>query len=179
MPLEPLPDVRRVITANDAEGRSFIAEDGPSPAIRTVAERPGFRNANMWRTIDSPSDVAAKDTIVEHTGVSPPHKGTVLRVIDYPPRHPDPEVRRQQATASLNTLFADAAHEGAHRQPGMHVTRTIDYAIVLKGTITAIMENGETELHAGDILVQRATNHAWENRTAEMVRIAFILIDGK
>jgi hypothetical protein len=177
--LEPLPDVRRVITANDDEGRSYIAEDGISPAILTVAERPGFRNANIWRTSDSPTAVAAKDTIVEHAGVSPPSKGTVLRVIDYPPRHPDPEVRRQQASASLRTLFADAAHEGAHRQPGMHVTRTVDYAIVLKGTITAIMENGETDLHAGDILIQRATNHAWENRTSEMVRIAFILIDGK
>jgi hypothetical protein len=32
---------------------------------------------------------------------------------------------------------------------------------------------------AGDIVIQRGTNHGWANRGSEPCRIAFILIDGK
>lgn len=174
----PLDPVRRVLTANDAEGRSFISEDGETPAVHTVAGRPGFRSANIWRTIDSPTPIGADDTITEHVGVQPPARGTVFRVIDFPPRPQDPEERRRQASASLDTLFADARHEAAHDKPGMHITDSIDYAIVLSGTITAIMDEGETDLRAGDVLIQRGTNHGWENRTGDMARVAFILIDG-
>lgn len=176
---QPLPPVRRVVTANDAGGRSFIRDDGESPAVHTVAGRPGFRSVNIWRTVDSPTPIDAEDTVMQHSGVQPPPLGTVFRIIDFPPRPEDPEERRRQASASLNTLFADARHEAEHSKPGMHITASIDYAIVLAGTITAIMDDGETDLHAGDVLIQCGTNHGWENRTAEMARVAFILIDGR
>ena len=60
----------------------------------------------------------------------------------------------------------------------MHRTETVDYAIVLEGEIWAVMDEGETLLRAGDVLVQRGTNHAWANRSSKRARIAFILIDG-
>jgi hypothetical protein len=41
------------------------------------------------------------------------------------------------------------------------------------------MDDGETVMRAGDILIQRGTNHAWANRSGRMCRIAFVLIDGK
>ena len=64
--------------------------------------------------------------------------------------------------------------EGPH--PGMHRTRTIDYAIVLSGEIWAIMDEGERRMLPGDCLVQRGTSHAWSNRTDEPAQVAFILI---
>jgi len=67
-------------------------------------------------------------------------------------------------------------------QPGVaprnHRTETVDYAIVLEGEIWAVMDEDETLLRAGDILVQRGTNHAWANRSSKTARIAFVLIDG-
>ena len=60
----------------------------------------------------------------------------------------------------------------------MHRTETIDYGIVLEGEITLIMDEGETVVRAGDIVIQRGTNHGWANRTDRNCRIAFILIDG-
>jgi quercetin dioxygenase-like cupin family protein len=54
----------------------------------------------------------------------------------------------------------------------------VDYAIVLFGQMTAILEKEETILNAGDVLIQRGTNHAWTNRSGQPARIAFILIDG-
>ena len=47
------------------------------------------------------------------------------------------------------------------------------------GEIVAMMDEGETTLKAGDVLIQRGTNHAWSNRTNETTYIAFILIDAE
>jgi len=61
----------------------------------------------------------------------------------------------------------------------MHRTETIDYAIVLSGEITMLLDDEEVLLKAGDVLIQCGTNHAWSNRSNEMAEVAFILIDGK
>ena len=61
----------------------------------------------------------------------------------------------------------------------MHRTETVDYAIVLEGEIVAMLDDSETVLRAGDILIQRGTNHAWANRSGKPARICFVLIDGK
>src|SRR6266699_1015795 len=59
----------------------------------------------------------------------------------------------------------------------MHRTETIDYVIVLSGEIEMEMDDSTIKLKAGDVLVQRGTNHAWINRGTEPARVAFILID--
>jgi uncharacterized cupin superfamily protein len=38
---------------------------------------------------------------------------------------------------------------------------------VISGEIVCILEDGEVTVRAGDVLVQRATLHAWENRGTE------------
>jgi quercetin dioxygenase-like cupin family protein len=61
----------------------------------------------------------------------------------------------------------------------MHRTRTVDYIIVLRGEIYAVMEKGETLLRAGDILVQRGTNHSWSVRGSEPCIVAAVLVNAK
>jgi len=61
----------------------------------------------------------------------------------------------------------------------MHRTRSLDFAIVLSGEIWTIMDVGEKKMVAGDMLVQRGTNHAWANRSEKACHVAFILIDAK
>jgi uncharacterized cupin superfamily protein len=76
-------------------------------------------------------------------------------------------------------MFPDAHHNADDsRHPGMHITDTVDYAILLQGELVAILEENETVMRAGDILIQRGTNHAWANRSQSIARIAFVLIDG-
>jgi uncharacterized cupin superfamily protein len=74
-------------------------------------------------------------------------------------------------------MGAQAAPREKRRHPGMHRTRTLDYAIVLSGEIYAVLDEGEVLLEAGDVLVQRGTNHAWSNRSERPCRIAFVLVD--
>ena len=59
----PLPPVRRIVTGIDAHGRSYIAEDGVSPALLTIAARPEYRNNNIWRTVGSPAPIDATDSV--------------------------------------------------------------------------------------------------------------------
>jgi quercetin dioxygenase-like cupin family protein len=176
-----LPDIRRIVTEDDAQGRSHIVEDAPAKAIRTVPQRPGYRAVNVWRTETSPASIEALDTVANHKGISPPKGGgTILRIIDFPPEPEDPEELRRIIHATFGNMYQDAQHDkrdGKH--PGMHRTDTVDYAIVLEGEIYAVMDEGETLMRSGDVLIQRGTNHAWANRSKKTARIAFVLIDGK
>ena len=43
----------------------------------------------------------------------------------------------------------------------MHRTETIDYVIVLEGEIEMDMDGSTVRMKAGDLMVQRGTNHAW------------------
>jgi uncharacterized cupin superfamily protein len=62
----------------------------------------------------------------------------------------------------------------------MHITPTIDYALVLKGEIDMDLDDGlSVHLNEGDVLVQRATIHNWANHGTESCVIAFILIDAQ
>ena len=62
----------------------------------------------------------------------------------------------------------------------MHRTESIDYGIVLAGQVVLVLDDGsETLLGPGDVVVQRGTDHAWENPTDEPARMVFVLVDGR
>ncbi|TWT13603.1 cupin domain-containing protein [Reyranella sp. CPCC 100927] len=169
--------IRRLVTGTDAQGRSCFVEDGPSRAVKLVADRPGYRVTNIWCTTPG-SQVDAPEATAQIAGLLPPKGGTVLRIIDFPAEPADGAARDAALKATFRDLYGDAQHgsdKSAH--PGMHETPTVDYALVLAGTIIAIMETGELEMNAGDVLVQRGTMHAWANRSSQPARMAFVLID--
>jgi hypothetical protein len=64
--------IRRIVTRDDADGRSRIVEDAPATAIRTLAERPGHRSVNLWRMETTPGKIDAPDTVSAHSGILPP-----------------------------------------------------------------------------------------------------------
>jgi uncharacterized cupin superfamily protein len=55
----------------------------------------------------------------------------------------------------------------------------VDYGIVLAGEITLILDDSEVTLTAGDVVVQRGTDHAWANRGDVPARVVFVLVDGE
>jgi quercetin dioxygenase-like cupin family protein len=61
----------------------------------------------------------------------------------------------------------------------MHRTRTLDYAVVIEGEVVLLLENSEVVLKKSDVVVQRGTNHAWENRSDKMARMVFFHIDAQ
>jgi len=67
----------------------------------------------------------------------------------------------------------------AARSP-MHRTNSVDYDIVLEGELDMELDGGDrVHLKAGDVVVQRGTNHAWINGGNMPARMAWILIDAE
>ena len=85
----------------------------------------------------------------------------------------------EQQRASADDGSGHPFDRGSPRHPGFHKTSSVDYAIVLSGEIYALMDEGEVRLTAGDVLIQRGTNHAWSNRSDKPATLAFVLVDAE
>jgi len=177
--------VRRIVTGHDPAGRAIIQEDGAVPRVRRIGGDVGPLFHEVWNTPATPAPIDAASGEPPEDGISlaPPRNGTRIRVLDIPPDDASLATRSaEEARAHFAEIgAADAAsHTGAgSRHAHMHRTETIDYGIVLDGEIVLIVDEGETTVRAGDIVIQRGTNHGWANRTDRNCRIAFILIDGE
>ena len=79
----------------------------------------------------------------------------------------------------LARRWARTTPERSAKDPGFHATDTVDYAICLEGEIWAVLDEGETLMRAGDVLIQRGTYHAWSNRSGRVCRMAFVLVDAE
>jgi hypothetical protein len=170
--------VRRVLTGHDADGRSTFIADGEAPNVKEMASMPGLALTDLWETGAAPaSNAGDKDAAARPVRLEPPKNGTILRIVEFPP---DSAWRGSaDGGAAFKSIGAGHAQDRSSSDPMMHKTSTVDYIIVLKGEIHAIMETGEKLLRAGDILVQRGTNHSWSVRGNESCIIAAVLVNAK
>jgi hypothetical protein len=176
--------VRRVVTGHDAEGRAVFVEDAPVPRVQRIGGPQGPLFFEVWNTAATPAPIDRASGEPAESGIqlAPPRGGTRIRILDIPPEDDSiDKLTPEQAKAHFAEVGAAAAssHAGSgSRHAFMHRTETIDYGIVLEGELTLILDIGEAVVRAGDIVIQRGTNHGWANRSGRHCRIAFILIDG-
>lgn len=175
-----LKPIRRVVTGCDAKGTAIVAIDGPPGNVRVRKASGGLISTLIWATDETPADISGlADRADRDTGVGPPTRGSVFRIVDFPPTT-GAEVMDNEAVIREMGISHSAAKDGeAVRHPLMHRTRSIDYAIVMSGEMDMLLDDSEVHLSAGDVLVQQGTNHAWVNRGSETCRIAFVLIDAE
>ena len=143
---------RRIVTGHDPDGRGRILSDGAAPASHVVPDGATFHD--MWVTTASPAPLSATEPepIQADELMGPPTAGTRVRIVDMP--------------------------AGA-RSP-MHRTASVDYGVVLEGEITLVLDDGSaTSIGPGELVVQRGTDHAWENRSEQPVRLLFVLVAGE
>jgi hypothetical protein len=176
--------IRRVITGHDRRGKAIVIEDGLAPAVRTNPLRPGHVSVDLWKTTASPVALTAvePDPTLGPKQIHPPENGTVIRISEIAPesdaiRNLDPEKAREVFRAMGNEHASTAGRGGRH--PFMHRTETIDYAVVLSGEIVLLLDDNDIHLRAGDVVIQRGTNHAWSNRSDKPCRMLYVLIDGR
>jgi len=156
--------IRRVVTGHDRDGKSMFLMDGLAPNVMEMASMPGLALTDLWETKGAPADNRGTvDAAARKVRLEPPAKGTILRIVEFPP---DSHWRNNaDAREAFDSIGAGHAPDKHSADPMMHKTATVDYIIVLKGEIWAIMDKGETLLKPGDILVQRGTNHSWSVRS--------------
>jgi len=173
-----------VVTGHDKSGKAVVLSDGAVPVVHSNPMRPGQLSYEVWKTSAMPIPLAAEEP--EPTGgkrqLHPAPSGTVFRISEVPPesdaiRNLTPEQARA-AFAASNAEDASTWGRGG-RHPLMHRTETVDYAVVLEGEITLLLDEGEVSLKAGDVVIQRGTNHAWRNHTSKPTRMLYVLMDGR
>jgi mannose-6-phosphate isomerase-like protein (cupin superfamily) len=173
--------VRRVVTGHDDDGRAVILSDGIAPNTFSSDTVPGFGATVAWLTGAGPIDFVTDDDPASGESEIPSFPGpgeTILRIADFPPDSVYPD---NASDAVFTEIGGHAEHEAAGEQSAakhfwFHRTDSLDYAVVLSGEITLVVDDGETTLRAGDVVVQRATSHAWSNRTTSSARVLFVLI---
>ena len=172
---------RRVVTGHNAMGRAIIAEAGTPPEIHDLAAVPGTRFYEIWNTGQSPVPINNQpDPTRRPLRLTPDPEGSVMRVVDIPPDHLHRNLSAEDAASAFAAIGqADAHSTGSQRHKLMHRTATVDYGIVVAGEVWLVLDEDEICLRAGDIVIQRGTNHAWSNRTSEMARMVFVLLDGR
>jgi mannose-6-phosphate isomerase-like protein (cupin superfamily) len=174
--------VRRVVTGHNDQKRSVVLSDGVPETVFSELGLPDLRITEVWQTLEAPAQIkaGAKNPFSGPMQIDPPSRGTLIRIADIPPETPESlakvsgaDVFAKHGNASAATSSSGSPH------PLMHRTATIDYGIVLEGEITLVLDTEERQLRAGDIVVQRGTNHAWSNRSGRNCRVAFIMVSGE
>jgi mannose-6-phosphate isomerase-like protein (cupin superfamily) len=145
--------IRRIVTGVNQSGRSFLVSDGPAPASWCT---------EVWATSgDMPQGF---DPAEIQPTLMPPAKGTRWRVVDLPP---DSTVRRSAPAGVVEGVGKD----------GWHTTNTVDYVMIMEGDVTLELDEAEIELHPGDCVVQRVTNHRWRNHGTRPARMIAVMIN--
>jgi quercetin dioxygenase-like cupin family protein len=155
--------VRLVVTGVNGDGKSCVVSDGEIEGSGADFDP---KSRGWWIFKSDKADVADWVRMVDlhHVAARPQPGSSVFRYMVMPPHA---EYLKQM---------------GEQRAPGLagrgfHATPTVDYIFVLKGTICCDLEVGSAELHAGDALVQQATQHAWRNTGTEPVEFLAVLVD--
>ncbi|KAK5211204.1 hypothetical protein LTR47_008076 [Exophiala xenobiotica] len=156
------PTTRRIVTGHDDNGKAMITSDTVlTPANPLDPEGrpppngiiPGFTNLYKTEGIPAKAQTPFVDVHGKKIGLVD-QSGVFCRIVDFPATGDTPD--------DVNI---------------MHRTQSVDFGVVLKGSIKLILDDGvETLMKEGDVCVQRATIHAWKNISSENCRMLFVLV---
>ena len=150
--------IRRVVTGHDAHGKSIVLSDGPPPQYHSMlGPSIGADFFEIWNVpaavpILTPAEPREPN---EREFTIMPASGHLLRIIELYP-----------------------LSEGGQRTV-MHRTKTLDYVVVIEGEAVLVLDDSEVILRKGNVVVQRGTDHAWENRSDRRAVMAFFHIDAE
>ncbi|CAK7225477.1 hypothetical protein SBRCBS47491_005903 [Sporothrix bragantina] len=142
-----------LVTSHNADGKAIVhsTEDFQWQPYdgNQMAFSVLFSTSQFPADLNNNADIASHEKLLQsNTGLVSPN-GTILRCVDFAPGY----------------------------KCGMHRTQSLDYGIVMAGDIDMILDSGGVHhLKAGDVAVQRATNHQWANTSdTEWARMMFVL----
>jgi quercetin dioxygenase-like cupin family protein len=141
---------RRIVTGHDADGRSVVLADGPTPKTLDIGTA-AFHE--IWITDRTPVPIPATE--------------------------PEPTDRPVRTPPPANGVTVRFTEQEPGAESPLHRTETLDVGVVLEGETWLLLDDGsETRMGSGDTVVQRGTKHAWANRSDRPVRMMFVMIDG-
>ena len=149
---------RRVVTGHDQNGKSVVVSDGPPPQHHSMqGPSIGADFIEMWNA---------------------PQAVPLLTSVE--PREPNErEFTIMPAAGHLLRVLNVYPLKAGGKRTVMHRTQTLDYVVVIEGELVLLLDDSEVTLRQGDVVVQRGTDHAWENRSDQVARAAFFHLDAR
>lgn len=153
--LSNLPGVTHYLTGHDSTGKAIVQttrEGSWTALLGSVAFNVVYTTSEFPASLNDDKDITTHDELMSSKKLGLVNaNGTVCRMVDI----------------------------GPGTEPLMHRTQSLDYGVVLEGSMEMILDSGETKLmRRGDVAVQRGTMHAWKNAsTTEWARMLFVLQD--
>lgn len=155
--------MRRVITGDGANGRSLVIVDGP-PSGEIGAPGLGGLYEIWHEALSEKLDAKEASDRGETLPILSPAPGQVkVRwfVIEPPPEGVPPELIKAAARERFAQFGAADHLRDQDRHPAMHQTDSLDVICLISGEASLILDDSETRLKRGQIVIQRGTSHAW------------------
>lgn len=145
--------MRRFVTDVDGDGRSYL-QSREELAVELFVDLFDFARGDLAEILTRIDDGTTAEWLE-----SPPG-GLKVMYIEHPAAGDTPD-----PPPDLPGLDAE----------GFHVTRTLDIDYVAHGELTMMLDDGPVQLKAGDVVIQRATRHAWRNESESPAGLLAIL----
>lgn len=183
MDANQMKKIRRVVTGNDAAGRSTVSWDGPSPWQHPQPMGHGRGHTDLWVWTESPAPLSGTtdDGGLAYDFPAPPGGGQ-LRVIQGVGKPAGYDAAKDPNIVAPHAPKLRAPgrtwDRGGHNlfSGGMHKTETVDYAIILEGQRTLVLDDREVEWAPGDVVIDVGAWHQWSSRAPGPSLVMFDMI---
>jgi hypothetical protein len=177
--------IRRIVTSNDAMGRSGVLFDSYAPNVNVGAVAASAGMTDIWVYHQAPATVDGnRDDGNLPFSFDPPANGGHLRIVQSASKQDNYSAELDKTAVPLheprlrpNGHTWDRGGQNAYSSP-IHQSETIDYGVMMFGKRTLILDDGHREMLPGDTVVQLANWHGWTNPNDESL-MAFIMMGGQ
>lgn len=181
---EGIKPIRRVVTGDDAQGRSRVLHDGPAPGVKASAFKKGTGMTDIWLFNQCPAPISGdRDDGDIPFHFEPPATGGRLRIVqsepkraDYDPAH-DTNVTAEHPPRLTQGGTWERGSQNLYTTR-IHKSETVDYGILLSGERVLLTDAGEHVLTPGDVVVQLGSWHAWADLNYGS-QMAFVMMAAK
>lgn len=152
--------MNRIVTGYDSAGQPVILRQGEPPVVIHAGR---YTTTELWVSERGPvAPTTADNSAAADWALEPPAGGACFRIVEIAPAE----------------MPSGATGQAAHDEfQGTHATDTLDYVTILSGEVTLVVGGSEVVLGPGDSVVQQpGVPHDWQNRSAETVVMAGVLL---
>ena len=184
MPI-PLKPIRRVVTGQDADGRSVVLFDSAARKVNVGGIAASAAMTDVWVFDRCPAQVSGtRDDGAGPFSFDPPSHGGHLRIVhsaekpaNYDPANDKTAVPEREPFLRPNGHTWDRGGQNAYSSP-IHRSTTIDCGVLMEGQRTLLLDDGAHVMRPGDTVVQLANWHGWSNPD-EPSLMAFVMMGGQ
>jgi hypothetical protein len=172
--------LRRIVTGHDEQGRSRVVFDSAAPNVKPRPGSPDTFYCAIWTARSVPADISGNHDdgfVAEPVAHAPPPEGFRFRIVLAPKARPAEAPDEAKEQAAFDAMNASGMSERRHSKYWhMHKSRTIDYAICLQGERVLALDDSETRIARGDVVIQLANFHAWKGVPGTPGLMGYVMI---